>query len=71
MPLPTKRVSTAVAFIPIFVAFPRRHWYRKKTFMIPITLLATVFIAAAIVGSILGARSQINVSRTCFDFLFS
>ena len=52
--------------MPISVAFSRRHWYRKKRLMIPITLLTTVVIAAAIVGSVLGTRSKTNVSRMFF-----
>ncbi|CAF5114256.1 unnamed protein product, partial [Rotaria sp. Silwood1] len=34
-----------------------RPWYRKKRFVIPLTLLVTVCIVATIVGAILGTRA--------------
>jgi hypothetical protein len=55
----------------IFVTFTRRHWYRKKRFTIPICLLTALFIAAIILGSVLGTRSKTNVTGTIFDILFS
>ena len=52
-----------------FIAFPSRHWYRKKRYIIPISLLTTVLIAAAIIGSVLGTRAKNDVSRM-FSILY-
>lgn len=45
-----------------------RPWYRKKRFVIPLTLLTILVITGVITGSILGTRSV--KTGTMFDILF-
>jgi hypothetical protein len=55
----------------LFIIFKRRSWYRKKRFAIPICLATFLSVAAIILGSILGTRSNISPSGMTFDILFS
>ena len=55
----------------LFITFTRRHWYRKKRFVIPICLLTTMLIGAIILGSVLGTRTSISPTGTTFDILLS
>jgi hypothetical protein len=40
-----------------YYIFSRRSWYQKKKFTIPLSLLVTVFIVAAVLGLLLVLRS--------------
>ena len=55
----------------LFITFTRRHWYRKKIFVIQICLLTTMLIGAIILGSVLGTRTSISPTGTTFDILLS
>ncbi len=54
-----------------FIIFPRCPWYRKKRFMIPLSLLIILGIAAILIGCILGTRSNITPEGMTFGVLFS
>ncbi|CAF4989089.1 unnamed protein product, partial [Rotaria sp. Silwood1] len=41
---------------------PRRRWYNKKKFIIPVSILAAIVIVAVVLGSTLGSRSTHNAS---------
>ncbi|CAF1512464.1 unnamed protein product, partial [Rotaria sordida] len=49
----------------------KRHWYNKKRFIIPISLLAAMVIVAVVVGAAFGTRSTNNASGMYFDLLFN
>ena len=64
-------VSPFYMFLSIFFVLASRPWYRKKRFMIPISLLMATFIAAAIVGSVVATRPKTGTPRMFFIlFLF-
>ncbi|CAF1419072.1 unnamed protein product [Rotaria sp. Silwood1] len=41
----------------------KKHWYRKKRFIIPITFMVALVIAAAIIGAIVGMRSAVKKGK--------
>ncbi|CAF1188226.1 unnamed protein product [Rotaria sordida] len=49
---------------------PRRRWYSRKIFFIPVSVLATMLIIAVVLGSVLGSRSANNAPvNTCDGFV--
>jgi uncharacterized membrane protein len=49
-----------------FITSSRRPWYRKKRFIIPICLSTILVIAAVILGSVLGTRTNIKPTGNFF-----
>ena len=49
----------------------RRHWYRKKRFVIPICFLIILSLGGVIFGSFFGTRARINSLGMIFDVCFS
>ena len=47
----------------------RRPWYRKKRFIIPISLFTLMCIGAIILGSVLGSRTTIHITNTTGMFI--
>jgi hypothetical protein len=54
-----------------FITFPRRPWYRKKRFTIPICLSTILVIAAVILGSILGTKTKITPAGKSFGIFLT
>jgi hypothetical protein len=55
----------------LLIPFTRRHWYRKKRFIMPTGLMTILAIAAIIIGSVLGTRSTVGerTGKILIDFL--
>ncbi len=49
-----------------FVRSSRRRWFRKKKYLIPISLLIVACIVAVILGSVFGTRSAAHTSGMAF-----
>jgi hypothetical protein len=41
----------------VFLTFPRRPWYTKKRFVIPLSVLIILAIVGAIVGIVMGLKT--------------
>jgi hypothetical protein len=67
----SKLIFLTSIFHGFFISFFRRHWYLKKRFGIPMCIFIVLIIAGIIIGSVLRARSKMNVTRTIFHIFFS
>ncbi|CAF1162305.1 unnamed protein product [Rotaria sordida] len=48
-----------------------RRSYKKKRFIIPVSLLAAIAVVAVVLGSVFGSRSTNKAASMYFDFLFN